>query len=109
MKMTMEKKYAFSITKHAHDIEFYANRIFNTMKDMESGEIQMDGKRYDKLYNMYYGQLMELREAIQGSYSPIAQLTGKQIGLAKKIVLWASETRANTQIEQGKYENLKYC
>lgn len=104
-----EKTYPFSAPKHAHDVEFYANRIFNTMKDMESGEVPMDISRYDKLYDMYYGPLMELRETINGSYTPIVHLTGKQIGLAKRIVIWASETRANTQITLGKYQNLKYC
>lgn len=49
----MAKTYYFSVRKHAHDIEFYRNRLFNTMKDMESGEIPMDKKRYDRIYAMY--------------------------------------------------------
>ena len=105
----MTKTYPFSCPKHAHDIELYANRLYNTMKDMESGEIPMDVARYDKIYDMYHGPLMELREAINGSYSPVAQLTGPQIGLAKKIVFWASETRAQSCIERGRLDLVKYC
>lgn len=36
-------------------------------------------------------------------------LTGKQIALAKQIVMWASETRASTCIEAGRYDLLQYC
>lgn len=83
--MKSEKTYPFSVRKHAHDIEFYRNRLFNTMHDMEMGEIPMDTKRYDRIYD------------------------GKQIGLAKKIVIWASETRAQSCIERGRLDLLKYC
>ena len=105
----MTKTYPFSISKHGHDIEFYHNRLFCVMSDMESGEIPMDAARYDKIYDMYYGPLAELMEAIHGSHSPIAQLTGSQIGLAKKIVFWASETRAASCIARGRTDLLKYC
>ena len=105
----MAKTYPFSVAKHGHDIELYHNRLFNTMCDMESGEIPMDAARYDKIHDMYYGPLMDLMEAIHGSRSPIAQLTGSQIGLAKRIVLWASETRAQSCIKRGRLDLLKYC
>ena len=105
----MAKTYPFSLNKHAHDIELYANRIKNTMYSMESGEIPMDAKRYDRLEAMYYGPLMDLRDAINGSYTPVAQLTGPQIGLAKKIVFWARETRAQSCIERGRTDLLQYC
>ena len=105
----MAKTYPFSIAKHGHDIELYHNRLFNTMCDMENGEIPMDAARHNRIHDMYYGLLMELMEAINGSYSPIAQLTGPQIGLAKKIVFWASETRANSCIERGRLDLVKYC
>lgn len=103
------KTYPFSITKHGHDIELYHNRLFNTMCDMESGEIPYDAKRYEAIHDMYYGPLMELMEAVHGSYTPIAQLTGEQIGLAKRIVTWASETRAASCIQRGRMDLLQYC
>ena len=104
----MAKTYYFSNTKHAHDIEFYANRLKNTMYSMESGEIPMDEKRYDRIHDMYYGPLMELRDILFGS-GPIAQLTGPQIGLAREIVDWARETRAQSCIDAGRLDLLQYC
>ena len=107
---TTEKRYPFSAEKHAHDIEFYYNRISNTMADMETGEIPMDSERYDKLYDMKYGPLMDLMNTLAGACCcPVVYLTGKQIGLAKKIVAWASETRAATCISKGRYDLVKYC
>ena len=106
----MSKTYYFSVRKHAHDIEFYRNRLFNTMKDMESGEIPMDAKRYDRIYDFYHGELEELYEAMFNSRDGITvQLTGKQIALAKKIVAWAHEQRAGSLICAGKTEYLQYC
>ena len=105
-----EKMYPFSVAKHAHDIEFYHNKLYNTMRDMENGEIPMDKKRYDRMSNMFYGPLMELYEMMFNSRDgKIVYLTGKQIGLAKKIVEWASNTRYETQIAHGNYRNLQYC
>ena len=106
-----EKMYPFSCKKHAHDIEFYANRLYNTMCDMESGEIPMDKERYDWMYDLYYGELMELRDAVcyNTRDGVVSYLTGNQIALAKKIVFWASEERANTCIKNGRYDLLQYC
>lgn len=105
-----EKMYPFSVAKHAHDIEFYHNRLYNIMRDMESGEIPMDEKRYKSICDLYYGELRELYEMMFNSRDGrIVYLTGKQIGLAKKIIEWASNTRYNTQIANGKYRNLQYC
>ena len=104
------KKYPFSIQKHAHDIEFYRNRLYNTMCDMESGEIPMDAERFDRIYDFYHNELEELYCAMFDSRDGrIVYLTGKQIGLAKRIVFWASEQRAKSCIESGKLDYLKYC
>ncbi len=107
----MAKTYPFSTAKHAHDIEFYRNRLFNTMADMESGEIPMDAERYDRIHDMYYGALEELYDAVcyNTRDGRISYLTGPQIALAKRIVAWASETRANTCIERGRLALVQYC
>ena len=106
----MAKTYYFSVRKHAHDIEFYRNRLFNTMCDMENGTIPMDTKRYDRIYDFYHGELEELYEMMFASRDGITvQLTGKQIALAKRIVFWASEQRAGSLIRAGKTEYLQYC
>lgn len=107
----MAKLYHFSLVKHAHDIEFYHNRLFNTMCDMENGEIPYDKARYDRIYDMYYGELEELYRAMYNSPDGgrTCLLTGKQYGLAKKIVVWASETRVAKCIENGRYDLIQYC
>lgn len=103
------KTYPFSM-KNAHSIEFYHNRLFNIMCDMESGEIPMETERYAKIRDMYYGPLAELMDAIYSNRNPyVVYLTGEQIGLAKRIVFWASEQRAQKCIERGKLEYLQYC
>lgn len=104
------KTYPFSVRKHAHDIEYYHNHLFNTIHDMEVGTIPMDKERYDRMSDMYYGPLMELYEKVltEGNGYTV-QLTGAEIGLAKKIVAWASESRAAHLIEAGKREHLQYC
>jgi len=105
----MEKTYPFS-RRRVHDIDFYRNHLFCLMCDMESGEIPMDKKQYDWIYDMYYGPLEDLSNAIYGSRNPyVVYLTGKQIGLAKQIVVWASERRASSLVEAGKLEYLQYC
>ena len=106
-----KKLYPFATRKHAHDIEFYANRLYCIMCDMESGEVPMDSDRYDKIYDFYYGKLEELRTAIRfGTRDGIVSyITGEQIALAKKIVVWASEERANSCIKAGRFDLLQYC
>lgn len=104
------KTYFFSAAKHAHDIELYRNRLYNTMADMESGAIPMDTKRFDRIWNMYHGPLEELYEMMFSSRDGIAiQLTGPQIALAKKIVAWAHKDRAAKCIAAGKFQYLQYC
>lgn len=104
------KTYYFSVQKHAHDIELYHNRLYNTMADMESGAIPMDSERFDRMWNIYHGPLKELYEMMFSSRDGrTVQLTGPQIALAKKIVAWAHEDRAAKCIEAGKYQYLQYC
>lgn len=104
------KLYPFSIQKNAHSVEYYYNHVKNTMYDMESGEIPMDSARYDRLSNFLESKLLPLYTAMFNSRDgKVTYLTGEQIALAKKIVAWASEQRANHLIENGKREFLQYC
>ena len=105
----MPRTYPFSM-KNAHSIEYYHNHLYNVMRDMESGEIPMDNERYAAICDMYEGELASLMDAIYSSRSPyVVYLTGAQIGLAKRIVFWASERRAEHIRESGKLEYLQYC
>lgn len=104
-----DKKYPFSVQKHAHDIEYRKNKVWNTLRDMESGEIPWDDKEYDRLQDLL-DQLRGLLDVVQfGGNGYVVYLTGKQIGLAKECVAWASESRANSLIAAGKAQYLKYC
>jgi hypothetical protein len=47
--MASKKLYPFSLQKHAHDIEFRKNRVFNIKCDMESGTVPMDNQKYSSL------------------------------------------------------------
>lgn len=105
----MEKKYPFSVQKHAHDIEFRMNRVWIILREMEQGDIQWDEKMYDNL-TAHMEELQELLDAVMyNGDGRIAYLTGKQIGLAKDCIAWASDVRANTLIKNGKTEYLLYC
>ena len=103
------KLYPFSAQKYAHSIEFRRNRVFNEMRDMESGETPWDSKNYDAM-NELHEQLTELlSEVMFSGDGRVAWLTGKQIALAKETVAWASNARASSLIEAGKTEYLQYC
>lgn len=106
--MRNEKTYPFSAQKHMHDIEYYYNHCNNVLSDMLSGEIPYDSKRFDEISDMLENQLKELYAAMFCG-CPVVYLTGKQIGLAKRIIAWASERRAGHLIARGKTEYLQYC
>lgn len=106
------KKYPFNIQKHAHSIEFLHNRIFCILHDAgnENLELTLSKDEYNRLYDFYTGELDDLLHAMyQSQNGRIVYLTGPQIGLAKKIIAWASEQRAQSLIKSGKLNFLKYC
>jgi len=104
-----EKKYPFSVQKHAHDIEFRKNRVWCYLREMECGETPWDEGMYEGL-SAHLQDLRELLDCILfDGDGRIVYLTGKQIGLAKDCIAWASGVRANTLIANGKTEWLKYC
>ena len=105
----MTKMYPFSTVKHAHSIEFFYNRIKNTIDDVRNGELSMSNARFDKLCSFFDDELCDLYEAMFNGNGRVTYLTGKQLGLAKSIVAWASEQRAASLIANGKFEYLKYC
>jgi hypothetical protein len=92
--MTNLKLYPFNIGRHGHDLEFRKNRFRNIMHDMEHGDIPMHGEKYDI---MEY--LVDRINDILGyqTRNGIAFLPGKLCGIAKESVIWATETRAETQ------------
>ena len=110
------KTYPFSTAKHAHDIEFYVNRLRNMMGDMECGfdsegnDVPWDREKYEAMERAVENPVLRsLRSKMCGACGRPVWLTGPEIGLAKEIVGWAGETRAATCAKNGRYDLLKYC
>lgn len=87
--MKYTKKYAFSMTKHAHDLFYRYNVVKNLYEDWDpeytSAEDYEESKRLYDLMN----DLQDLLSKGGG----IVWLTGKEYGLAKETVLWADAMR----------------
>jgi hypothetical protein len=110
------KTYPFSTAKHAHDIEFFRNRLLNRMGDMECGfdsegnDVAWDKDAYEAMEKVLYSPVFEsINRKMYGACGRPIWLTGKEIGMAKEIVAWASNTRAATCVKNGRYDLLKYC
>lgn len=86
----MPKKYAFSVAKHGHDIQFRMDTIFCEMHDMEVGTLPWDERRYERIKRLRE-RLVYLTSFFDG---PVAHLPAPQYALAKETVFWAAETRA---------------
>lgn len=89
--MQKEKKYPFNMERHAHDIVFLRNRLYNTAMDLifKYGEKAVADK-VDKL--------MAQRDELGGLLDiyrngNIAWLTGKELNLARNAVGWAASQR----------------
>lgn len=90
------KMYSFSVQKHAHDIHLYRNTLYSKMCDMENGDIDRDDDFIEWYNKFYFGDLEELYlKMFDSRDGRIVYLTGKQIALAKEIVLWAGNRREN--------------
>lgn len=105
------KTYPFSAAKHAHDIEFWYHRMRNILDEMISGDIPMDKARYEKIEKALEDPVFEsmFSKVMSACCRPVIYLTGPEIGKAKEICAWASETRAATCVANGRYDLLKYC
>ena len=94
--MKTKKLYPFSLTKHAHDIEYRYNRLKNTRDDYFAGMIQMTIKQFDKLEADF--------QAVKNAYHTILNtfsngftvwVDGETIATLKKCVAWAEAERSN--------------
>lgn len=109
------KTYPFSVARNAHNIEFWWHRMRNIMGDMECGfdsegnDVPWDAARYDAIEKAIEDPVFKsLLSKISGP-APVVWLTGPEIGKAKEICAWASETRAETCIRNGRLDLIKYC
>lgn len=82
------KLYPFSGSKHGHDIEFRANRLFSEISDFENGEAPagFDIKKAEDLRERLNGLRSKMREGT-------VWLTGQELQLAKETAFWAENQR----------------
>ena len=84
----MSKLYPFSTAKHAHDIEYRLNRVYIEMREQEDDRNYKEN--YNELCDLHEALLDLLQAVLNSSDGRVCWLTGKQYGLAKECVLWAS-------------------
>lgn len=98
MKDTM--LYQFSVAACIDEIDSYRNHLYEAMSDMEEGDSHMDVARYDKMYDLYYGDLQDLYDALcNKDRSDTAYLTEGQIRLAQRIISLMSNKRTQKEGE----------
>ena len=100
-----EKLYPFSFQKHGHDLEFRINRLYLSLRDMETHETAWDEAAYDQMVS----EKGDLEEALAYCDGPVSFIPGRLYGTVKDAVAWAGSTRADTAIEHGRYRDLMYC
>ena len=90
--MATTKKYPFNVEKHSHDIGFRRNRAMNERDEKESnGTLTEEERRqYDALIDELGDLLITF---LDRDYRGIVWLTGKEYGLAKECVCWATAMR----------------
>lgn len=98
------KLYPFSTNKNQHNFELVANRCFNMMHDMDSGEIERNAEEYNRLW--------ELRDKAQNFFAlelPVAWLDWNTLKEARKIAELAVEFRIATCIKNERLDLIQYC
>ncbi len=87
-----QKLYPFNAERNAHDIAFRRNRAMNEMSDKEANGTLTDKERreYERFIEES-GNILE--KCVFRDYRGIVWLTGKEIGMAKECMAWASVMR----------------
>ena len=98
-----KKLYPFSADKHAHDIEFVANRTFNLAQDALSDKRDEDYDRYIELHNT----ADEVSLAVQSGMInyKVAMLDGKTWAKANELVATAQAIRDGIINQYDNYED----
>lgn len=81
----MTKTYPFSMARHGHDLMLAYNLLFTQFIDNENTTA--------KLHNWAVETRNRLSEIMAMGNGRVAYLTGEQIGLAKRAIVWAVEFR----------------
>ena len=88
------KLYPFSLTKHAHDIEFRYNRLKNMESDYFAGDLQLTKAEYDSLQKELE-LVTKAYHTILTTFSDgrVVWVDGATLGILKECVAWATTER----------------
>ena len=99
-----KKLYPFSSEKNQHNFELVRNVCFNTIRDMQNGDIEYDEAEIDRLYD-----LKEKADKYFELPLPVAWLPWEELKEAKDICTMAVEHRVAKCVEHGLYDYIQYC
>jgi hypothetical protein len=102
--VSCKKLYPFSMEKNQHNFELIRNICFNTMSDMDSGEIPYDAAEYARL-----SDLKDKAERCFGLPLPIAWLPWETYKEAKELAFMAILHRQEACIANGRPDLVTYC
>lgn len=102
--VSCKKLYPFSTEKNQHNFMLVANICYNTMYDMQTGEIPFDKEKY-----LRFDDLREKADKYFCYQLPVAWVTWEDLKEMKEISAMAVNHRMNACEKAGRYDLLKYC
>lgn len=92
--MKQQKLYPFSLTKHAHDIEYRYNRLKNIEHDYFCEGLELTKAEYNKLEEELE-LVTKAYEIILTTFSngKVVWVDGATLGILKECVAWATTER----------------
>ena len=101
--ISCKKLYPFNTEKNQHNFMLVANICANRIWAMDTGRIEFDGAVVDRLE-----ALKEKADKYFGYPLPVAWVTWEDHQEMKELAVMAVEHRANTCIENGREDLLRY-
>ena len=102
--VSCKKLYPFSTEKNQHNFMLVANICYNTMSDMQTGEIPFDKAEYLRL-----DDLKEKADKYFCYPLPVAWVTWEDLKEMKELAAMAVNHRMDACERAGRYDLLKYC
>ncbi len=102
--VSIKKLYPFNTYKNQHNFKLIRNVCFNTMDDMDIGEIPYDEKEYDRL-----DEMKTKADEFFGLPLPVAWLPWEEWKEAKELSELAILHRQDACIRNGRPDLVAYC
>lgn len=102
--VSCKKLYPFSTINNQHNFDLIHSICFNTMHDMESGDIEWNDAEYERL--------MDMRQKAEEFFTlplPVAWLTWEDYKDAKELAETAIMHRQDACIRNGRPDLVTYC